>query len=85
MTRQRPLERRLNGSAPGRSTACIGCKTAGAGDRNETTGFACYYPDHYQDTARMLREFEGEARGYRVAQPDLCCAGGLRNGRRSSR
>ena len=67
MTRQRPLERRLNGSAPGRSTACIGCKTAGAGDRNETTGFACYYPDHYQDTARMLRELEGEARGYREA------------------
>lgn len=30
-------------------------------------GTGCYYPDHYQDTERMLRELAEEARGYREA------------------
>jgi D-galactarolactone cycloisomerase len=30
-------------------------------------GTGCYYPDYYQNTARMLKELEGEARGYREA------------------
>ena len=30
-------------------------------------GTGCYYPDHYRDTERMLRELAEEARGYREA------------------
>lgn len=30
-------------------------------------GTGCYYPDHYRDTERMLRELAEEARGYRDA------------------
>jgi len=30
-------------------------------------GTGCYYPDHYQDTDRMLRELADEAKGYRDA------------------
>jgi D-galactarolactone cycloisomerase len=30
-------------------------------------GTGCYYPDHYRDTERMLRELDDEARGYRAA------------------
>jgi D-galactarolactone cycloisomerase len=30
-------------------------------------GTGCYYPDYYRDTARMMKELEAEARGYREA------------------
>lgn len=30
-------------------------------------GTGCYYPDYYQDPARMLKDLESEARGYRAA------------------
>ncbi len=30
-------------------------------------GTGCYYPDYYQDTPRMLKALESEARGYREA------------------
>ena len=30
-------------------------------------GTGCYYPDYFRDTARMLKELELEARGYREA------------------
>lgn len=36
-------------------------------DRIPAYGTGCYYPDHYADTDRMMRELTDEARGYRAA------------------